>query len=247
MSSHSLPASEKHGRLRSKAHRRRLIDTWTFVSPFTKHIDETTLAVKVFLVNGFRGGTDTDGMSFEAFFSEQHGISFKDTDIEKLRKKVEEQLRKQDLARKGIVWEDWIELEIGGYAHDGKHDDPGSALDLSYRVIKRGVDPKTEKLLTINHNHVVVPFPSAKKAGEEDPDCDKSHDKDDWKTWSIGERDENHQYSYIPATPENLAAVASVVQRLRDLRAALNKVLSQDGIQKALATVWKDLPRLEHK
>lgn len=243
MSSHSLPASEKHGRLSSKAHRRRLIDTWTFVSPFTKHIDETTLAVKVFLINGFRGGTDTEGMSFEAFFSGKR-ISFKNTDIEKLRQQVEEQLRKQDLARNGIVWEDWIELEISGYGHDNKHDDPGAALDLTYRVIKRGLDPKTGKLLTINDNHVVVQFPSAKKAGEEDPDCmKKSVDNNDWRTWS-SERDENHQYSYIPATPANLAAVESVVQRLRDLRAALNDLLDQKSIQKALATVWKDLPRL---
>jgi hypothetical protein len=245
MSGH-LPASEKHGRLRSKAHRRRLIDTWTFVSPFTKHIDEGTISVKVFLVNGFRGGTDTDGMSFEAFFPSKR-LEFRNTDIEKLRRQVEEQFRKQDLARNGIEWEDWIELEIGGSTYDGKHDDPGAGLDLKYTIIKRGVDPKTGKLLTINNNHVVVPFPSAKKAGEEDPDCNKSHDKDDWRTWSIGERDEDYQYSYIPATPANVAAVESVIQRLRDLRAALNKVLNQDGIQKALATVWKDLPRLEHR
>lgn len=237
-----VPASEKHGRLRSTAHKRRQIDTWTFVSPFTKHIDESPLEVKVFLLNGFKGSTDS-GMSFEAFFPGKR-LAFLDTDIERLRQRVEEQFRQQDLVRHNVAWEDWIELEISGFLHE--HGDPAAALDLGYTIIKRGIDPKTRKAITINNNGVVVPFPLAKKAGEEDDVGRKGHDPDDWRTWGMGARDEGSQYSYIPATPENLAAVESVLQRLRDLRVALNKVLEQETIQTALSKLWTELPSLPH-
>lgn len=214
---------EKHGRLRSAVHRKKLIDRWTFYSPVLKGNAEPFVA-DVYLRN--RNGSETP--EFEALLKIRPAEIIRGSNIDELFGKVEERFRVNDLARHSLKWENWIELQIGGYV-SGSEGERAAALDITYSIIKRALDPKTGRHVTINHNHIVVDFPSPKKAGEKDPDA-----KDDSR---FSGRSEENQYAYIPATKENRAAVAELLNKMRALRSGLNALLHQQVIEATLSNV----------
>lgn len=218
-----------HGRLVGKTHRRHVIEEWRFVSPHrNSEADPLTATVRL----------EVDGgkLKFVAFSRAFPGVrTLEHTDISKLHDMVEEEFRRQDLARSKTKWENWIEIEIGG-GYIGKDDD-GASLTIEHRPIKRGVNADTSDVLTINFNNIVTAFPSPKRAGEEDPDTARTK-------WGIGARDKDHQFAYIKATRENVAAINSVCERLRELRGRLNLLLEQDNLTNSLASVHSGLPLL---
>lgn len=224
--------SEQYGSLGGYAKRARKIDVWGFRSPFD---DQTSRdAGYKAEISIFSRWTSLDGhtLSFRAK-SKHFENPIEDTDIQRLHDKVKRAFEKQDMKARDVVWEEWIEVEIdeGSYMFKDEH---GNGLTVGYKFLKHGVHPATGEEFTINKNGIVVAFPKPKLANKDD------HKPDD-DEWHHGTRDHSKQFSYIPATPANVAALESLCGRLVDLRSRLAGLLTQDTVQKSLSG---DLARL---
>lgn len=219
---------EQYGKLREKAHRKKKVDVWTFYSPFA---DEAARIAGYVATIELRNGY-SEGLHFVAL--SKHFSPIQDSDIKRLRKKVEEAFRLCDMSARAISWEDWIEIEMTEECNFAE--EHGVGLIVQWKFLKRGIHPESGEAFTIHHsNGVVVPFPKPKRAGENDqPKGDK---------WHLGSRTESSQFSYIPATPDNVAALESLAQRIAGARARLRDLLNQDNAPKSLASVG--LLRLE--
>jgi hypothetical protein len=57
-------------------------------------------------------------------------------------------------------------------------------------------------------------------------------------------RDEECEYSYLPATDENIAALEEIMRRMRVLRSSLTIFLGQGNVQQALAGLASGAPAL---
>jgi hypothetical protein len=213
---------ELYGRLSQKVNRRKVIDTWHFRSPFNDGDKGYSCDVRLIVGHGQK-------LSFRATSEHFAGRHLEDTDIQKLRDRVEEAFQLADMAAREIQWERWIEIEIDGPPHHFK-DSEGSALGFTWRFLKRGLHPTSGKVFTIHHfNNVVIPFPSAKRGGEKDPDADA-------KRW-LSARDEATQYAYIPATKANIAALTELRGRIDGARTRLTDLLTQERVQQSLASI----------
>lgn len=210
----------------------KVVDEWTFVSPF-KDTSSPKLVVQVSIDK-----TKNDRILFCAH-ADCLGQNIEDTDIEQLRQKVEAALRFQHDMRTGVVWEDWIEVEVRGEteksARSGTHT---SDLRIRARRLQRGVDPTTGNVFVINYNNVVVPFPKPKKAGE----LDEGEVRHEIKGLNL--RDAESEYSYLPATAANVAALEELMGRLTTLRARLAEFLRQDVVHASLANLASGFPAL---
>jgi hypothetical protein len=197
--------TKQHGNLHAGSHRSggKKIDEWFYDSPFG---DRFTITIS--LVRGLEGV-----LKFQAYSNVIEGRFIDDTDIDRLRLRVLDIISATDQAKHGLAWEDWIELitydgDFSGYADEVD-------LKLSYRIIKRGTLPDG-RVITINNNGRISSFPSRKRANEDDPDIPRGE-----KSWVFGERNKKAEYAYLPATPENIAAVEEILQRMRDTRTRL--------------------------
>ncbi|MBC8742022.1 hypothetical protein F6X40_36395 [Paraburkholderia sp. UCT31] len=205
----------------------KLVDEWTFVSPLrSKGGPNLTVQVSIKKTGA--------GITFTA-----HGKclpqDIESTDIEKLRVAVEHELRFQHDALTGLKWVDWLEVVVAG---GGMFRKDGAELKFSYSRIKRAQDPHTGAALTLNSNGLVAPFPLPKKAGE----LDEGDTASEWK--GLNRREQEYEYSYLPATPENLAALQSITDRMTELRARLSEFLRQDAIQASLKNLSNGLGAL---
>lgn len=220
---------EQYGALHAKAHRKKKVDVWTFYSPFAdKESCEAGYEASIEMRNDHR-----DGLHFVAI--SKHFNPLKDESIKKLRAKVERAFQLCDMAARRIKWEKWIEIKLDQEAFwQGQE---GAGLTVQWSIIKRGAHPDSGAAFTINNNNVVTDFPEPKLAGE--------RDKPDRDGWHSSNRNKDEQYSYIPATPENIAALKLLTVRIIDARARLQALLKQDTVQKALAD--GGLLRLEDK
>lgn len=215
--------NEQYGALRAKAHRKKKVDVWTFYSPFA---DEASRKAGYEAVVEMRNG-HREGLHFVAI-SKHFGSPIKDENIKRLREKVERAFQLADVAARRIDWEDWIEIEIDQETFwKGQN---GAGLTVQWQLIKRGVHPDSGRAYTINNNNVVVEFPKAKLAGEDDePNTPDG--------WAIHHRDVDKQFSYIPATPANIAALKALTVRITEARARVQALLSQAAVQQTLADV----------
>lgn len=219
---------EQYGALRAKAHRKKKVDAWTFYSPFAdKEARDAGYVATVEMRNDHR-----EGLHFVAL--SKHFSPLKDESIKKLRAKVERAFQMCDMAARRIKWEKWIEVKIDQETFWKGQE--GAGLTVQWSIIKRGVHPDSGAAFTINNNNVVTDFPKPKLAGQED-----APDRDGWHH----SRNVDEQYSYIPATPENIAALKLLTVRITDARARLQALLKQDTVQQALAD--GGLLRLEDK
>ena len=158
--------------------------------------------------------------------------------INVLYAKVQDAFRTYELAQRGIVWEDWFEVIIKPEDEYGFRDEASAAssgLVVGYRTIKRGVDPRDGRVYTIHDHGMVTPFPLPKAAGSKKDRSGKEIDAE----WD--RRDIDDQYAYIPATPENRAALDDIIGRLRALHGRLASFLVQDVIVGKLAGVASNL------
>lgn len=223
--------ADEYGALSGHARRARKMDVWEFRSPYSdqKSIDAAYRA-SVYIVSKYAAGGHTLHFRAESKHFEDDII---DSDIQKLHEKVKRAFEKQDMKSRMVVWTDWIEVEIDHAAYNFR-DEHGDGLKIQYSFLKRGVHPETLQVFTINNNGIVVAFPEPKLA--EVPD---EFAKDDEVRFHL--RDQSKQFSYIPATPENVAALETLCGRLAELRGRLGELLSQDRVQDSLGG---DLTRL---
>jgi hypothetical protein len=139
--------------------------------------------------------------------------SIEDSDIQRLRERIEAWFQAAALKRSGLVWEDWIEIVVQGY--DRSHENEVVvSLDIKRNILKRAVMPTGEavELRTTNGHSYVRPFPKPKRSGEEDEPEGTGIFK------GVNCRDTNHEYAYVPATQENLAAITAIQQGLVAVR-----------------------------
>lgn len=210
---------EDYGALRTGFTKGINVDVWTYNSPHhdRAHGDQMTAQVRLEPSRRrARGGAE--GMTFVAR-SKCFAESLESPNIDTLFDRVQEAFRTFDLAQRGIVWEDWLQIvidptDVYGKAGSGATD----GLAVGYSIIKRGIDPRNGKAYTIHDHGSVLPFPTGKAAGAEDPDVE------------FGKRNEDQQYAYLPDTPENRAALDLIVGRLGALRTRLAALLEQKVI-----------------
>lgn len=217
------PMPPDYGRLRVGFSRGVKIDVWTYESPHSDraYADKMTAEIRLEpLRRASRAGEQ--GMIFSAT-SECWKEEITSPNIDALFEKVQEAFRTFDLAQRGIVWEDWLEIVIQPESLWNRNEDGHSAgLVLGYRTIKRGLDPRSRRPYTITHHGHVSDFPKPKTAGEKE-----KGDKGDG--FHHG-RDAEHQYAYLPATPENRAALDTIMRKLGELRTRLASILYQKVI-----------------
>ncbi|MDO8415264.1 MAG: hypothetical protein Q7S87_03515 [Agitococcus sp.] len=200
----------------------KVIDEWSFASPFK------------------RGAKVPQGLMVKISLhkSEKEGILFcakgpcltspiEDTDIARLRSKVDAALRLQHKILTGVTWEPWLEVRVTGKTQAMHDDGAQSDLSVRYSPLQRGVDSVSHEVYYLTLNGVAAPFPLPKKAGE--PDTASPGD-----SWMLGMREVDTEYSYVPATAANIAALDSLMARMDDLRATLAKLLSHDAVQNSL-------------
>jgi hypothetical protein len=220
----------------------KVIDEWRFISPF-KGQDAPKLSAKISIHK-----SDHAGLTFEAH-SDSIPRPIVDTDINRLRQKVDDALRHQHDMLTGVTWVEWLEVEVRGRRSTRPGSDTVEAdLRITYRVLKRGVHPDTGDAYFINLNGIAMPFPSAKQAGEPDPDVDpnESESLQDVHLFRglSRARDLECEYSYLPATPENISALEDLIGRLQSLRDALSTFLRQDTVHASLAGLAGAVPSL---
>lgn len=204
------------------------VTEWQFKSPFTDR-KLPDLSVKVSIHN------DRKGLRFRA-----HGPclpeAIEDSDIERLRQQVETALREQHARLTASSWHDWLEIEVHGREDTNRREtERESTLSIKYRRLKRYDDPETGQAFVLNNNGYASSFPKPKKAGFDDEGKPAGD-------WDLGSRSVHAEYSYLPATPENIAALEDLMARLNALRTTLSTFLSQDNAQAALLNVAGLLP-----
>ena len=146
--------------------------------------------------------------------------SYENTDIEKLRVDVETELLSSCSLFNNIVWEDWYEVVVSGNISNS-HLGIKSDLNISYGMLKRGINPENGDAVTIHNNMVIIPFPKAKKSGV-------SNDKLGYSTSTDSE------VSYIPVSPENTRVLEELTTKLHILKQEISTFLSQDNISKSI-------------
>jgi len=199
----------------------KVIDEWHFVSPLNvRGRKAPQLSVQVSLKS------EGKGITFNA-----HGECLPkelvDTDIERLRKAVEDELRFQHDSATGLVWEGWLEVQVRSPLGCRRIAE-GNGLEVHAQPMKRAIDPATGEALTLNTNNLVSPFPRPKNAGEVDGDS------------MFNGRDVDSTYSYVPASAENIAALKNIFRRIDELRDALSVFLAQEQVHDSLRNVVED-------
>lgn len=211
------------GRLRAAPTRSsgKIVDVWTFhaASPGVSG-GMTAIKVEVTLMQG------DDGLYFKAS-PEGFRESFTNANIELLRVEVEARLAELTAIALGVVWEDWLRVEL--QADDDERAGVISSkagLVLTVSTIKRGVLAATGEAYTVNNGYAIR-FPESSMATGELP-----------TGWAFrGDK----EVAYVPDTPENRAALADARQRLRTLRMRLSAVFRQDVVQSTLADLGGQL------
>lgn len=199
----------------------KVIAEWQFQWPLTKASHRCV--VKIF--------TNYDGAHFTAFpmkpDGNAQGTPFRqdlevfhpitDTDINRLKERVEAAYQSFYAIQSEGVFSDWIELVVtpGGWGRDGQ----GVAVER--KSMKKVVLPNgSEYAVTSTEAN---PFPKPKPAGV----------KDDVK---FGGREQKYEYAYIPATEENKAKLEELFGAIATLRERLFVFIRDAGRAGALGS-----------
>ncbi|MCS4088966.1 hypothetical protein [Rhizobium sp. BK176] len=195
---------------------------WTFRVPGNR--DRIPVEVKA-----YNDGTD---VWFQAFGPHLEG-QIKSTDINELKRMVQQRLNEQIDLLTNVEWEDWFEVVVtGGNSDfgDSRFSALGADLKIQVNRLKRGVDPSTGRVLTVINN-TVTDFPVATRLSD-GPEVNSGV-----RIGSVAEK------SYIPATEENRRAIDNILSRMQELRESVADFLSQENITESLEKdVLKALP-----
>lgn len=149
------------------------------------------------------------------------------TDIQILHQKIYEELHYNCVEMSDIVWEDWYQIKTGGEQKDFK-------TDRHYEVWKSSINIEISRLkkgringeeVTLNSNGIVTPFPGGHSIKD---------DQEVINGFRIGRS--NAEYSYVPATLENTAALSKIINGISRVRGKIAEFLSQDRAQLSLSS-----------
>mgnify|MGYP001567028227 FL=1 len=246
----AAPMPENYGTLRVGFDRGRKIDEWTFSAPHADRALADRMKAEVRMEHSDQR-RDKERYEHQVEFVATSecfgkGISLRHQNIEKLFDMVQDAFRTYDIAQRGVVWEDWLEITVHNESSFGSKESSG--LSVGYTHLKRGVDPRNGRVMTINNNHVVTDFPKPKNAGERDknPKTGKENKDDGSLRDYFHEREKEYQYAYMPATKDNIAALNTIMVAIHTARTRLNGLLNQRDISKTLAAI-PSIPLLEKK
>lgn len=194
----------------------RLIDTWTYRCGMPGF---NALEVKVSMVSP-KDGEFNFVANCEAF---KAPVSHSDLNI--LRRQIDEKLQDWCADRSTVVWVDWLEVIVNGRAlnYQGQI---GMEMSIKYRKLPRAVLPDG-RVVTVNSMGRVDTFPEPQRTRVQ---LDPSEIQFD-------DRESGTEISYIPATPEAIASLEALQGRLDQLRVALSEVLSQACITDKLKQI----------
>lgn len=241
---------EKHGNVQeSKYWRTKKIDDYRFegdgVSPTADAI--ASLGPMVATVNLEIGDSNSDHEGKWIFIARSKWFpDIKETTLDVLKEKMAAAFRQAYLDQLGLKWTDWIEIKVSGRDSREWFGTPenSAGLRVSYDLVKRGRGPKGKDYI-VDENGRLAPWPKPKAAGvEREGDGERFLGR-----YREGHyQDEDDQYTYIPATPVNLAGIKELLGSIIAVELRLQKFLDQKQVEKTLARVEAlGLPKLEHK
>lgn len=210
--------------------------TWEYEIPGSGSRRGTVIPVDIRITSAREG--EEGSFVFSASSPHLPG-SIRNSDINELYNEVKRVLDSSVPEVSGIKWEDWLEIKVEGHKSDfSLNNTSGLGCDLQITVnrLKRGVDSEG-KVVTINGNHVVVPFPSPRTA-DMPPDGSKLF---------VGKPFER---AYLPETPENIERLRYIVDQMDFLRQKANEFLRDGNIQGNIDSISSGknfLPQLEQK
>ena len=215
----------KTSKLEAEPSRRdgKMVDEWTFkaAKPAEKGNSGITVAVKVNLVS------DEGRLFFRARIPELGAVE--DSDIQKLRERVEQVVHKFSVERLGNVWQDWLRVTVMDEGSSRGPGDFSSGLQVKVEPVKHGVDPTTGKAYILSdHGMWAMPMDSKHVMGEHG---DGRFEAERVNGISLSE---NKTVAFVPATPENLQALNDLSERMNALRDRLMDVLSHQQITQTL-------------
>lgn len=166
-------------------------------------------------------------------------------DLGTLERMARERLDDCVLAQSGIVWSDWLEVKISSereadvekvFGKRRRQEVKRSCwLSVRYEILKRARLPDGRDMM-LESGWSMKAFPTPKKAGERTRGLAR-HEYD--------HRDEGAEYAYLPATPENIAALDAIADMIEAAGDRLQSILAQKQIAKTIEHVGKGLPLLE--
>lgn len=179
---------------------------------------------------------EKEGLRLRATCQDKLIEPIEDSDIERLRERVEAALEALGMGIK-IEWLDYIQIQVHGGRDDladalySKEWNARESVDVKAELVKYGIHPITQVPYILDGRGYprVAVYPMSTFQG-------KPYDPN--QGW---------RFTYIPATPENMAAIKDVCTRLGILKARLADVLSQDNVQATLQNITNALPLLENK
>lgn len=196
---------ERYARVTPRTMRERQIDTWTCDPP--PHLKQQQREIKVGMLR------DQRGLRFIARHPD-FPQAFEDTDIVRLHQTVCGWYQALFAEQTNMIWEDWLEVVVSGQTinrHWAGVASQGEELSLRYAPILRGVQADGRVVTLIRDRSDVdriADFPKAKKAGESDAK-------------QMGGREQAYEYAYLPATPDNVAALDALLAGIRGVREKL--------------------------
>lgn len=229
--------SRPFGKLDADPARRngKIVDEWSFHAALPAKKASVDVKVKVYLAKG------KDGLTFRAELDDFQPIE--DSDIQHLHSRVEAALMKHSAEKMGAIWEDWLKVRV--IADDQESTDGGgrgrdeAGLKIVVEHVKRGVDPQTGEAFLLSESGLwAVPMP-APKSLKDALEADRER-----RAKGGIQFDSLEEFSFVPATEANLAALHYTRERLRFLRSRLAEALSQQTVQSLLNTVTEGVPSL---
>jgi hypothetical protein len=202
---------------------------WVFKVPTFGGADKA-IAVEVRLI------AKESGLMLRAICQDNLIESIDDSDIDRLHARVDAALNALDMGDR-IEWQDYIKIQVCSGRDDlsdalyGDKWRANESVDVRSEFVKYGLHPVTQEPYILDRygypRKAVIPVSYFQG-----------------KPWDT---EQGWKSAYIPATPENIAAIEDVCSRLGVLKERLVHVLSQGNIQATLLNITNALPLLESK
>lgn len=232
------------GSVKEKWWERKKILDWTFdtsvpvASPLFEKLGPMVAAVSI----EQRGrSTEDESIRFVArssWFGGKRSDGISASTLEALKVAVAKAFTDMVLAHTKVEWEDWIEVEIDSQESDDQPTNEASArIGVKWEILKRARFPDGRDMVLDRGS--LMKFPSPKAAGVE---CDRVAGRRYSEYW----QDTDRQYAYIPATPENLAAMRELVKKIGEVNTRLMGVLAQSSIKSTVKLLTGGRLALEH-